>query len=788
MKTIRKTLYAAALVLLTACTDIREAGFTGLYNSETTPMSVSLTGDGAIFGSEELDTEVSFDANFWWDVQVSFPGAQWETSWLILGESSAFGTQPVPMKLLRNVSKSDRTATLTFTSQDDPSFQQTVTITQKASEPFIDLDTSPVSANLLGQQIDLTLSTSENWEVIVPPADQGWLSSAPAQGTLCRDMAFTITAGLNDSGDDRSSTITVRSVEDNSLQKTITVAQVGTYEATELTVTNGETFIASFPPKAGIVYYMLNVVKDGETDPYVSVRIDADNRTEDYACDLTAINYGAYVGAVTFNVAAHMASATFKKSNDVASNSHFDSGLGSTSSPFVIKAMRHFNNVSRALDKAYHQQVDLDFEQKTGYVPIGATSSTPFTGVYDAGIYSGATLTGVNSVRNLLVAAANSANAFGMFGYVNGGTVKNLSVITSTLTVSAAPPTNQADGLLVGMLLTGGRVDRCSLTNCNVTINNSTALNSTNGLGGMIGMTNSTVAGDVNNVVVSNCTVVGGEVHYGNKACQGVGGIVGYNGLPGQNGTCVIEYCVNESMNVTMEGTGAGDVGGISGQNWETIRYCHNKAAVTGRTYVGGITSGWRTTAPTAKFVIEYCRNSGTVTLTGTGTGTSSAGGISGRINAAGVVVQQCYNTGNVVCTDLTQTLTFGGITGNMGAASILNCYNTGTITGSSTLCTAGGISPTVVAGGTVANCYSTGTLTGTFKANGTGAITTTNAGTVTDCYYLTGLPAGPGGVGTALSSTAINEQASYANWDFTTPIWRISEGVSPPTLVNNPY
>ncbi len=98
-----------------------------------------------------------------------------------------------------------------------------------------------------------------------------------------------------------------------------------------------------------------------------------------------------------------------------------------------------------------------------------------------------------------------------------------------------------------------------------------------------------------------------------------------------------------------------GDIGAIANDNVGTIRGCFNYASVTGRLYVGGITSGGGT--------IEQCGNYGTIT------GEQRVGGISGQ----GGIIEQCWNYGTI-----TGEKYVGGIVGNYGSPN--NCYNVGKI------------------------------------------------------------------------------------------------------------
>ncbi len=126
-----------------------------------------------------------------------------------------------------------------------------------------------------------------------------------------------------------------------------------------------------------------------------------------------------------------------------------------------------------------------------------------------------------------------------------------------------------------------------------------------------------------------------------------------------------------------------------------------------------------------------------------------NVGGICGYCYSANTIITNCYNTGTVsgsstsvggICgfygtqTNCHNTGTVTGssnVGGVCGSAGILNkCYNTGTVSGSSS-----GVGGICGNSGTQTNSYNTGTVTGSSNVGGIcGYI-----GTQTDCYYLEG-------------------------------------------------
>lgn len=365
-------------------------------------------------------------------------------------------------------------------------------------------------------------------------------------------------------------------------------------------------------------------------------------------------------------------------------------------------------------------------------VPIG-NSSTKFSGTFDGKNHT---------ISNLKTSGQYS----GLFGYVNGATIQNLTVNV----------TNNAGATSAGGLV-GAVNGTTTIRNCTV---NGT-ISGTHQVGGFVGFAqgvyqdntlvlpcNLTIEGCINNATVTttsqasdnNRTSAGGFVGYVNAGAtvtiksytdengqtkkstnngkisttssadnKGVGGFVGYS-----YGKITLTDCVNEK-NATI--TGKECVGGLVGyigkadsdsQKEMVISGCENKAAVTSNSTndvygIGGIV-GYNSGH---KVVITNCINSGAIT------GTHETAGIIGYSDHS--EISNCTNSGAV-----SGFATVGGIVGKMGGGSIVSCKNTATvkaskardIDGDGNLDGAylGGIAGWIA--GNVNNCYNSGTVT----------------------------------------------------------------------------
>jgi hypothetical protein len=301
---------------------------------------------------------------------------------------------------------------------------------------------------------------------------------------------------------------------------------------------------------------------------------------------------------------------------------------------------------------------DIDLSQET-WKPIGNSSSRRYTGAFDG---DGKTLT---------LAISGSANYTGLFGYVQGGTVKDLTVA----------------GSVSGGQYTAGIVANASgasvIQNC---INNATVVSTSYYVGGIVAYATDTtaVSGCANSSAVSS-------------ASYNVGGIAGY--IAGS--TAISGSTNNGSV------TGTYNVGGIVGNAYgaNTISRCANNGAVTATSTattasysVGGI-AGYTYAAAT----IDRCSNSGAISG-----GVMNVGGVAGYLNNASAALTNSYNTGSVISESASNTAHTGGVVGytNNNTCTVQNSYNTGAITVSNTGAFTAGVIGYAKANTNVSNNY----------------------------------------------------------------------------------
>lgn len=365
-------------------------------------------------------------------------------------------------------------------------------------------------------------------------------------------------------------------------------------------------------------------------------------------------------------------------------------------------------------------------------VPIG-NSSTKFSGTFDgknhtisnfktSGQYSG--LFGyVNgaTIQNLTVNVTNNAGATsagGLVGAVNGTTtIRNCTV---NGTISGTHQVGGFVGFAQGVYQDNTLVLPCNLTiegcinNATVTTTSQASDNNRTSAGGFVGYVNAGATVTIKSYIDENGktkkSTNNGKISTASSADnKGVGGFVGYS-----YGKITLTDCVNEK-NATI--TGKERVGGLVGyigkadsdsQKEMVISGCENKAAVTSNSTndvygIGGIV-GYNSGH---KVAMTNCINSGAIT------GTHETAGIIGYSDHSDI--SGCTNSGAV-----SGFATVGGIVGKMGGGSIVSCKNTATvkaskardIDGDGNLDGAylGGIAGWIA--GNVNNCYNSGTVT----------------------------------------------------------------------------
>ena len=328
------------------------------------------------------------------------------------------------------------------------------------------------------------------------------------------------------------------------------------------------------------------------------------------------------------------------------------------------------------------------------------------------------------TISGLYISKENAEQNYcaGLFGAVGkGGTVKNLTLANSTVTVGASDCTVGASDCTVGGICgynEGGRIEECSVSGSTVTVGTSDCT-----VGGICGYNE---GGRIEECSVSDSIVSG----------SGVGGICGYN-----NGS--IEGCQN-SINIssTVED---GNIGGICGQNAGSIEGCDNsgEVTVTVGSYAGGI-CGYSSDGKIEECSISGCENRGDVT----GSGGKHVGGICGY--SSGCKIERCNNSGAVSGGGVNVGGICGAIQNDHDNASISGCENSGDVSGGSNV---GGICGAIQNGAenaSISNCENSGAVSGSTVGGICGKILNDGENaSISNCENIaSGIVTGSGNVG----------------------------------------
>jgi len=233
----------------------------------------------------------------------------------------------------------------------------------------------------------------------------------------------------------------------------------------------------------------------------------------------------------------------------------------------------------------------------TVWTPIGNINN-PFKGNFNGNDHR---IVGLHTITF----SRPSIDYVGLFGYLDGGTVKNL----------------YTNNFLVGITNVGSIVGYNKngiIENCN----SDSVINGTTNVGSIVGYNDGGT--------IRNCNNSGGNIKgSANGTTSGtdyVGGVVGYN----KGG--IVENCFN-----TGTTSGSSYVGGVVGYNDSgTVKNCYNTGAVSGTSNSGGIVG-----VNTNNSSIENCYSTSTMIRF------NGIGGVVGNNNNNSAITNCYYNTEN---------------------------------------------------------------------------------------------------------------------------------------------
>lgn len=231
-------------------------------------------------------------------------------------------------------------------------------------------------------------------------------------------------------------------------------------------------------------------------------------------------------------------------------------------------------------------------------------------------------------------------------------------------------------------------------------------------VGGIVGE----CSGNIENCTVNSSIVVGSNGTLESNIA--IGGICGDL----QKGN--VKNCTNKAViNNANAGGGSGGIVGIARDAKHNIESCKNEGKIVSKgNMVGGIcgvVAGGNNSEITT--TITKCKNVANIT------GATNVGGIAGRLGQnAKAQVDQCYNTGTIEGSSYSSTnnTNTAGIVGATNDNNYIQySYNTGSVKGtnSSGSSCVGGITGALSSGSTILSCYNTGKLSVTKDLSASG-------------------------------------------------------------------
>ncbi len=453
--------------------------------------------------------------------------------------------------------------------------------------------------------------------------------------------------------------------------------------------------------------------------------------------DATAtVSYSTYWIHQSGNVWSNKRGISTTRRNIYTYDARFADGSGREDNPYLIQNQ---SQLALLADYLGHRNNDVHFALANDIILTGQWTPIGYGREYFGGVLDGRGY----SIKGLVISSVYDNQYIGLFGYVNGGTIRNLRVFGDISLTSAS---NVSVNLRVGGIC--GNVSEGLIENCtsNVDITISTGNIYT---GGIAGSSAYGVISDCEASGIINVSFTGGNIKI-----AGAGGIVGY----AEGG--IIDNCVSR-MNVSMTSLFQAYAGGIAGhlvggtrsmalnacQSYGTIKATSTSTRDENENVAAGGIAGVLEISNLGKTaynaIITGCLSNSNVIAIG-GYHASAGGFIGhayGRVNLWSVInVNNCYTTGQVHAEGGSFQNNAGGFSGQIYYATIENCWSSAEVSvgkNEGAINVAGGFASGVYSGGVVKNCYATGSVTeyGIWFLTMAGSFTGRLEGSVTNCY-----------------------------------------------------
>jgi len=340
------------------------------------------------------------------------------------------------------------------------------------------------------------------------------------------------------------------------------------------------------------------------------------------------LNYGNH--AVSGNAAA--GSNYFIKAPVTLSGSNASLAINGDAYT-LLHSMSDVAGISFALGGRYAVAQDLDASAIAYGSAVVATGATGFSGIF----------TGLgHSISGLNIAAAGGDN-IGLFGTLDGGTIRNLALTGGSVTG------NNRVGGLVGWVL-----GNASIANVTSSIN----VTGINDVGGLVGN---------NSGIIANASTSG--TVYGSAGGSNIGGLVGAN----------LGSIANSSSSASVNTNGYGYAGGLVGSN---TKNGNQTGSISNSFASGNVNSSGEIVGG-----LVGDNNGGTISVSyasGNVQGGRNVGGLAGR-NINGSTVDNAYASGNVSGNfddGSVNHANIGGLLGDLYAGTVSNVFSNGSVNG----------------------------------------------------------------------------------------------------------
>ncbi len=764
-------LFAATALLDNGCVGESYLESNDVRNSNIQDIFIDINQTELKFGYDSVNVNLRFDANFYWHAELSYAPTEADEydllassepkPWYSIYPEDNYGKLPVNFKLTRNIEKFERQIKLHVTStRVAGSYDKVLTIIQAPSPAMVDLgiEEGQIKFGKLGGVKPLFITATEAW-TFAPEHPWAVLKDADGNtvtgGVKGRYQEYYLEGVTNETDDDRLFNVEFISEESPSVKTVAAVAIQGKFQAPDdVAVSEDNTndmLRAEWSNVPGMdiagAYYVVKAydTQDLSTQIASSEHILVADMDQANVYDLSLLTYSApnesYVGSMYVVVSANVSAMGQSLEGDsepvLVSNNRFDfqSGDGSSASPYVISSYRHLKSVQFALSAHYTQSASFNVGNfiKDGeyYHPIGSRTA-PFTGTYDGGGFEISGLKLVTGGTGTTPAAA--MQYVGMFGYIKGegAVVKNIKLKSPTLTVSTYTRTKSMDEAGYIGYIAGRNDDKARIENCST---EGSALTALNVIGVFIG---GIAGGNTNNAVIRECTTSGTMMSYQTSnltsaaAVQqviGLGGIVGINGshittkrASNDPDKSTVVRCVNnlkiggedkivdsstanqgipanqfwseKTKPMTADANISPGMGGIAGINDAVLDSCVNRGSLRVMAQnVGGVMGGTSTMFANPSVKVRFCGNEAYVSNDLPVSNRTTLGGVVGAIGvdpntlyshngtltlADGLAqIKNCYNTGDLysVMWGATNNPVAGGIVGAISGTQLIDCF-----------------------------------------------------------------------------------------------------------------